>query len=104
MIGDDKSDLATNLRLTCRALHPSAENKAAVWKEFTDPASELSLYQRGALMSGFYSNKQIDVIRPYFTKFIEELPELYTKHSFKFVDSFSSHLLPRMEIEDSHIV
>ena len=55
-------------------------------------------------MSGFYSNKQIDVIRPYFTKFIEELPELYTKHSFKFVDSFSSHLLPRMEIEDSHIV
>ncbi len=34
-IGDDNSDLAQNLRLTCRSLLPFEESKAQVWAEIT---------------------------------------------------------------------
>lgn len=54
-------------------------------------------------MGGFYSWKQLDLIRPYFDKFYEALPLIYEKTSFKYVESFNS-LLPRMEIKDEHIV
>lgn len=104
VIGDDKSDIAVNARLTCRAYKATAENKEAVWKEITDPSSELSLYQKGALMGGFYSFKQLNIIRPYFSKFIEQLPSLYKQQTFKFMEAFSGSLLPRLEVEDSYIV
>ena len=55
-------------------------------------------------MAGFYSYKQLDLIRPYFSKFIDFLPVLYEKKSFKSVESYFHSLLPRLEIEDEHIV
>ena len=45
----------------------------------------------------------MDLIRPYFDKFYEDLPHVYEKSIFKYVETFNS-LLPRMEIKDEHIV
>ena len=103
-LGDDKSDLAQNARETCLALIPTAESKAALWASITDVNSTDSNYKRGAKMSGFYSYKQLDLVRPYFAKFYEVLPLIYEKQAFKVVENFFHYLLPRMEIKDEHIV
>ena len=55
-------------------------------------------------MAGFYSWKQIDLVKPYFDKFYEVLPQIYEKNAFKYVENFFHSLLPRMEIKDEHIV
>jgi hypothetical protein len=55
-------------------------------------------------MAGFYSWKQIDLVKPYFEKFYEVLPQIYEKNAFKYVENFFHQLLPRMDIKDEHIV
>ena len=104
VLGEDKSDIAQNTRDTCMALLPSAEGKAQVWAAITDVTSTESIYKRGAKMGGFYSYKQMDLISPYFDKFFEDLPKIYEKQAFKYVETFFHSLLPRMDIKDEHIV
>jgi aminopeptidase N len=102
--GDDKSDLAQNCKLTCEAYIPTAENKAAVWKEITDPNSTLSAKQRQAQMGGFFSASQLDLVRPYFDKYYEVLPDIESQHGYKYLQFFSNFMVPTLEIEDKHIV
>ena len=104
VIGDDKSDLARNTRLTCQAATPTEDAKAEVWRELVDPQSKLSLYERRAQMAGFYSWAQVDVCQPYFDKFYEALPDLSAHHTYKYIETFFYSMLPRMRIEDRHIV
>jgi hypothetical protein len=79
--------------------------KAEVWAKLTDLDSKESIYQRSARMSGFYNYKQLDLIKPYFDKFYEFLPQLLgSKQTFKYVEAFFDTLLPRMVITDSNIV
>ena len=54
-IGDDKSDIAENVRLSCYASLPDPEQKAKTWQEITDSESKESKYVREAKMAGFYS-------------------------------------------------
>jgi aminopeptidase N len=104
IIGEDKSDLAENLRATCFSALPSAECKAQVWAEITNPNSTESLYMRRAKMGGFYSWDQMDLIEPYFDKFFEVLPEIAQKTTWKYLDTFFHMMLPTMQVKESHIV
>lgn len=104
VIGDDKSDLARNTRLTCAASIADADNKEKVWNGLLDPKSTLSSKERQAQMAGFYSRDQLDVCRPYFNKFYDILLQLESEHGYKYMEAFFYSMLPRMEIEDSHIV
>ena len=81
----DESDLAKNTILTCEASIPDAANKAAVWKEITDPQSTLSAKQREAKMSGFFVQDQLDLCRPYFNKYYEVLPLIESEHGYKYL-------------------
>jgi len=101
-IGADKSDIASNLRLQCDA--SQAENKEKVWGQLIDPKSTYSLSQKRALLAGFYSFNQLDLIRPYFDKFYEILPSLQQDHSQKYTEDFIFYLLPIFEIQNHHIV
>jgi len=38
-LGDDKSDIAINVRETCNASLPDAENKRKVWESLIDSSS-----------------------------------------------------------------
>jgi len=104
VIGDDKSDLAKNTRLTCAASIADAESKEKVWNGLLDPKSALSSKERQAQMAGFYSWDQLDLCRPYFNKFYEILLQLESEHGYKYMEAFFYQMLPRMEIEDSHLV
>ena len=92
------------MRYSCNSCLPDPEVKAQVWKEITDPNSVESIYDRRAKMAGFYSYGQLDIIRPYFDKFYDVLPQIYEKQSFKYVENFEAYLLPRLEIKDEHII
>lgn len=55
ILGDEKSDLAINTRLTCLAGLPDANVKEDTWKAITDVNSQESLKERSAKMAGFKS-------------------------------------------------
>lgn len=50
----DKSDLVEQLKATCDALEPSAENKERIWNILVND-KDTSLYIKNAMISGFYS-------------------------------------------------
>ena len=55
-------------------------------------------------MSGFFQSNQIEICTPYFDKFYDALSSLHKDHTYKYIETFFNLLLPRMQIEDSHIV
>lgn len=71
VIGDDKSDKATNLRERCRARLPDPAIKEETWKRIVAEKPEDSLVTRNSLMAGMYHRSQKEILRPYFDKFFE---------------------------------
>ena len=55
-------------------------------------------------MGGFFSSQQLDLVRPYFDKYFEVLPDIESKHGYKYLQFFSNFMVPTDEIEDRHIV
>ena len=49
-LGDDKSDMAQNIRETCTAILPKEDVKASIWQQITDVTSTDSIYKREAKM------------------------------------------------------
>ncbi len=54
-LGDDKTDLAANCRLTCMVALPDPEVKERTWQELIDVNSKDSLYEKRAKIAGFYA-------------------------------------------------
>jgi hypothetical protein len=104
VMGDDKSDIAENVRLTCKAYLPNAAGKEETWKALIDINSTESLKERSAKMAGFHSWNQLDITRCYFDKFYDELRNIQAGTPFKYQEAFFYSLLPRYEISDAHIV
>ena len=104
ILGSDNSDLAKNAKHCCAASIATAENKEKVWNELLDPNSKYSAKERQAMMGGFYSFDQLELCRPYYNKFYECLQKLEQEHGYKYMNFFFFSMLPRMEIDDSHIV
>jgi 3-methyladenine DNA glycosylase AlkD len=98
VLGDDVSDVAKNCRLTCKASIPTAENKAEIWEALTSENSEYSMYEREAMISGFYSYDQLDILDQYFDKFFEVLPSIYKNQAARYFDRFCFSLLPKMNV------
>ena len=104
VLGEDKSDISIQCRMQCEASRNHMGCKRTVWYELIDPKTKLSLKERQAKMNGFYSWDQIDTCTPFFDKFYDCLKDLYKAHTFKYIEIFFYALLPRMVIEDRHIV
>jgi len=104
VMNDDKSDIAENVRLTCMAYLPDTAGKAETWKALIDINSTESLKERAAKMAGFHSWNQLDITRPYFDKFFDELRNIQAGTPYKYQEAFFYQLLPRYEIQDAHIV
>lgn len=75
-IGEDQSDRAKRLRLSCATAIPDKESKAKAWDIITHPKEkELSSYDYRAYLAGFYSRFQKDITQEYVEKYLEELPK-----------------------------
>jgi hypothetical protein len=53
-LGEDKSDIAKNVRLTCQASSSDPKVKEQIWTDLCDPASTYSVQERGSMMEGFW--------------------------------------------------
>lgn len=95
VLGDDKSDIAEETRLGCRASLPDPKVKEEVWKEFTDPNSKRSLSEKEAEMHNFSPFEQNNLIQPYRERFYGNLPEMYKSNSYKWFEAYFHSLLPR---------
>ena len=102
--GDDQSNDAISLRLYCEATSSKPDVKAQLWKELISADSKKSLYERRALMSGFYVTSDMDNYRVYAEEFYKCLPTFHQKHTYKYIETFFAYMLPTIEIEDKHIV
>lgn len=104
VLGDDQSDNAIRTRLSCMAASTSPEVKAQVWQDLVSHDSKYSLYEKRALMAGFYSASDMDNYRVYAEEFYKCLPTFQLHHGFKYIQTFFTSMLPTLEIEDRHIV
>jgi hypothetical protein len=50
VLGEDKSDTAKRVKLTCEAALASPENKERVWNILTEENSTYTVYEREAMM------------------------------------------------------
>lgn len=103
-LGEDKSDLSENCRVSCMASLPDPEVKAKIWQEITDMESKHSLYTLQAKMGAFYAHDQMDLTAPYEEKFFDVLYEYHEKSTFKQFNAFFYTLLPLRVIKDSYVV
>ena len=104
MCKDDKSDLATACRLSCQAASFDLGSKEKVFSQLTEPNSELSAHERGALMAGFYSWDQVDELAPFYERFYDSLALMEDGHTYKYLSKYFYAMLPRMQITEQHIV
>ena len=44
------------------------------------------------------------MVAPFFDRFYECLEDMHHDHAHKYLETFFYHMLPRMQIEDRHIV
>jgi len=104
ILGEDKSDKASQLRERCNARLPDAAIKAEVWERIVAKNSPDSLVTRNALMAGFYHRSQKDILRPYFTKFFENIEDIQANQTTRYTMNYFAYLLPSMEPRDEFLI
>ena len=101
--GGDKSDIAINLKLSCKTLIPNKSSKEEAWKEIIDYNNELSSYERAAMMDSFFNRDAEVVLAPYFEKYLEAVRMCADCGNKNFSDAFINHTCPSFNITDSFI-
>lgn len=104
VIEGNESDQKGLVIKACESRKDDAASKAAVWKQITDKNSTLSFYEKRELCDGFYSWGQLDICEEYFDKFYDVIGGFDKDHTYKYFQAFFLNLLPRMTIDDKHIV
>lgn len=99
VLGNDISILAEKIRAACLSSLPIPEVKARIWQEIIDPNTQDSHVQRNAKMAEFYSNNQLDLVKPYFAKFFDEIVRQRDHQQFQL---FVTCLLPVIDANLSH--
>lgn len=68
---------------------PDADLKAKLWREITDPDSKEPQKDLKQKMACFFQPRlQLDLIKPYFQKFYEELPKVVQMRNREFTEVF----------------
>lgn len=91
VVGEDKSDIATNLKLACKTLIPEQGAKEAAWKEIIDYNNDLSSYERAAMMDSFFNRDAEAILAPYFDKYLEAVRMCADCGNKNFSDAFINH-------------
>jgi len=70
----------------------------------TGKDSGMSMYQKEALIGGFYSYDQLDILEPFFDRFFDVIQDVHQNSAARYFERFLYGLLPKMIIKESHIV
>jgi aminopeptidase N len=99
----DKSDIAANLRLSCKALLPDKASKEEVWRQISDHKLKLSSYERRALMTSFFNRDSAEIVMPYYEKYVATVRDCATCGNKNFADAFIVEACPSFNITDAFI-
>jgi len=90
----DKSDDGLRAQKACEASIPVAENKEKHWNILLDEDSKESEHMLFAIMGGFNSRHQEDLLKPYISKYYEALPEIFKKRTKTYAEAFFNSVKP----------
>jgi aminopeptidase N len=103
VIGDDKSDMSTNLKYACEALLPNKDTKDKVWKEIINHESGLSSEERSTKMGNFFNRSAAEIVKPYFDEYLKHVRVCAKIGDKLYVDSFINSACPSFGIETDFI-
>jgi len=83
-VGNDRSDIANEVRIFCRAATDNEKTKQKIWNELVSGSSEYSVKEKRVMMEGFFLFDQMEVCEPFVEKFFEALETLHEKHSYRY--------------------
>ncbi|ADD45077.1 aminopeptidase N [Stackebrandtia nassauensis] len=86
------------LSLIAHASLPTVEAKAETWRRITEDAG-LANYARRSLMLGFAHPDQLDLIRPYVSKFLDSVAPMWQRLSTQEAIEYISFAFPRLVVE-----
>ncbi|MCH7233036.1 aminopeptidase N [Glycomyces sp. L485] len=95
----ERDDTADGKRLSfiARAAVPTEAAKERAWERIVDPSTEN--YIRRSSMMGFAPLDQADLVRPYLSRYLEAVPELWEKLGAQQAVEFSKLAFPSCLIE-----
>eukprot|EP00826_Nyctotherus_ovalis_P050124 TRINITY_DN6110_c0_g1_i5.p1 TRINITY_DN6110_c0_g1~~TRINITY_DN6110_c0_g1_i5.p1 ORF type:complete len:916 (-),score=330.64 TRINITY_DN6110_c0_g1_i5:132-2879(-) len=97
----DKSDNGLRAQRACEAAIPAVENKEKHWKILLDEDTKESEHTLFAIMSGFNSRHQEELLKPYAEKYYCALPAVFEKRSRRYAEAFFNHVKPLDEDEET---
>eukprot|EP00826_Nyctotherus_ovalis_P036900 TRINITY_DN3317_c0_g1_i10.p1 TRINITY_DN3317_c0_g1~~TRINITY_DN3317_c0_g1_i10.p1 ORF type:complete len:912 (-),score=327.19 TRINITY_DN3317_c0_g1_i10:142-2877(-) len=91
----DKSDEGLRAQRCCEAAVPTPENKQKCWDIFLDENTKESDHMLFSGMSGFNSEDQEELLKPYLDKYFEVLADVFKKRSRAYAGEFFTVLRPQ---------
>jgi aminopeptidase N len=85
---------------TARALIPTAEAKAEVWRQLTADEKPANWLQR-SLLSGFHNSSQLALTEPYVAKFFEVVDRIWDTRDSEPAQEFVLLAYPALHVEQS---
>jgi aminopeptidase N len=88
----DRTDEGWRHATTARAARPLAEAKEHAWAVARDHAQPLAV--RRAACGGFHQYEQVDLLRRYVARYVEELPQMWVDHHRQESIDLTKYLFP----------
>ncbi|HSK97054.1 MAG TPA: aminopeptidase N [Euzebyales bacterium] len=95
----DRTDEGWRHATTARAAQPLAEAKERTWALVRDHAQPLAV--RRAACAGFHQYEQVDLLRPYADRYVEELPQMWVDHHRQESIDLTERLFPVTVIDQA---
>ncbi|HEX8497246.1 MAG TPA: aminopeptidase N [Actinomycetales bacterium] len=93
----DSSSSGALSALGVLAARPSEQAKREAWRQVCD--GSLSNHEIAAVTAGFRQADQVDLLRPYVHRYVDELPQLARSGSIELVQLLSGDLFPAAVVE-----
>jgi aminopeptidase N len=97
----DRTDEGSRHATTARAARPLAEAKEQAWAVARDHRQPLAV--RRAAFSGFHQYEQVEVLRPFVARYVDELPQMWVDHHRQESIDLTERLFPRAVIEEATV-
>ena len=88
----DRTDEGARHATTARAARPSAEAKTRAWATARDHAQPLAV--RRAACNGFHQYEQVELLAPFVTRYVDELPQMWVDHHRQESRDLTERLFP----------
>jgi len=95
----DRTDEGWRHATTARAGRPLAEAKEQAWAVARDHAQPLAV--RRAACGGLHQYEQVDLLRPYVGRYVDELPQLWVDHHRQESIDLTKNLFPVAVIDEA---